>query len=80
MKLTPREAAERARVSQNLIYQWCAEKRLPHLRLGRRGSRGKILIEQADLDAFLERQKVEGGEEPPPAPKPVRQQFQHLKL
>lgn len=53
MRLTAKQAADRARVSVSLIYQWCAERRLRHLRVGARGRRGKILIEEEDLEAFL---------------------------
>jgi excisionase family DNA binding protein len=58
MKLTPRQAAERIGVSPQLIYRWCEERRLPHFRCGGRGRRGRILIDPADLDAFLETLKV----------------------
>jgi excisionase family DNA binding protein len=56
--LTVRQAAERASVSGSLIYEWCAEKRLPHLRLGKSGRRGRILIEESDLAAFMESCRV----------------------
>ena len=37
-----------------MIYKWTTEeRRLPHLRLGGRGKRGRILINVDDLDAFL---------------------------
>lgn len=32
---------------------------LPHYRMGGKGKRGKILIEEASLDAFLQSCKVE---------------------
>lgn len=57
-KLTPKEAAEHARISLALIYQLCDERRLPHYRVGGRGKRGKILINPDDLDTFLETCKV----------------------
>ena len=56
-----KQAAERLGVSPSLVYQWCAERRLPHLRLGRGGRRGKILIEEGDIDAFLATARVESG-------------------
>jgi excisionase family DNA binding protein len=59
MKLTPKMAAERAGVSPSLIYEWCHEKRVPHYRCGGRGRRGRILIEDADLDTFLDTLRVE---------------------
>jgi excisionase family DNA binding protein len=54
MKLTPEQAAKRAGVSRNLVYRWCRERRLPHFRFGGQGRRGRILIEEKDLDEFLE--------------------------
>jgi excisionase family DNA binding protein len=59
MKLTPKTAAERVGVSVSLIYEWCQDKRVPHYRCGGRGRRGRILIEDADLDAFLTTLRVE---------------------
>jgi excisionase family DNA binding protein len=60
MRLTPKQAAERAGVSLSLIYVWIGEKRLPHLRVGAQGKRGRILIEAEDLDQFLASLRVEG--------------------
>jgi excisionase family DNA binding protein len=57
-KLTVKQAAEQARVSPNLIYQLCLERRLPHYRIGSRGRRGKILIESSDLAAFFASCKI----------------------
>jgi excisionase family DNA binding protein len=51
--LTPKEAAELVGCSESLIYQLCDERRLLHYRVGGKGRRGKILIAEADLDAFL---------------------------
>ena len=83
--LSPREAAGRACVSANLIYAWCADGTLPHVRAGAKGKRGKILIAPDDLDEFLAARKVGGRVPPtpptPPAdPRPVRPKFRHLKL
>jgi excisionase family DNA binding protein len=58
MKLTPEHAAEKVGVSRSLVYRWCEEGRLPHYRLGGRGRRGRILIDEGDLEAFLESLKV----------------------
>jgi excisionase family DNA binding protein len=57
MKLTPKEAAEVAQVSSTLIYQWCDEG-LPHYRFGGKGKRGRIFIDPADLERFIESKKV----------------------
>lgn len=57
--LTVKQAAERANVSTALVYQWCNERRLPHYRLGGKGRRGKLLIDPADLDAFMRSLRVE---------------------
>jgi excisionase family DNA binding protein len=51
--LTPKQAAARAGVSLSLVYAWCDDRLLPHYRFGRAGKRGRILIEEADLAAFL---------------------------
>jgi excisionase family DNA binding protein len=57
--LTVKQVAERLRVSASLVYSWCEEHLLPHYRMGGKGKRGKILIEKAALDAFLQNCKVE---------------------
>jgi excisionase family DNA binding protein len=57
--LTVKQAAEQKGLSQQLIYLWCEEQRLAHYRLGGRGRRGRILIDPADLDAFIESQKIQ---------------------
>lgn len=54
VRLTPKQAAERAGVSSNLIYLGCKEGRLALYRLGSEGSRGRILIDPADLDRLME--------------------------
>lgn len=58
--LTVKQVAERLRVSASLVYGWCEDHRLPHYRMGGNGKRGKILIEEDALDAFLQGCKVEG--------------------
>lgn len=58
-KMSIKQAADRTGFSTSLLYQICAERRLPHYRLGRNGKRGKILIDEADLDAFMAASKVE---------------------
>ena len=57
--LTPRQAADEADVSLGLIYDWCATRVLPHFRIGKKGRRGRILIDPADLAAVLASRKVE---------------------
>ena len=61
MKLTIKQAAVRAGVSTKLVYQWCDERRLAHFRLGGSGKRGRIIIEDGDLDTFLKGCRVEAG-------------------
>lgn len=58
--LTVKQVAERLRISASLVYSWCEDQILPHYRMGGKGKRGKILIEEAALDAFLQSRKVEG--------------------
>jgi excisionase family DNA binding protein len=58
--LTVKQAAERATVSESLVYQWIDERRLTHYRLGGKGKRGAIKIDPRDLDAFLATLRVDG--------------------
>jgi hypothetical protein len=39
---------------------------LPHFRFGRKGKRGRVMIEQADLDAFLAAHRHEAKPAIPP--------------
>ena len=78
--MTVKTAAERMSISDSLVYELCACGLLPHIRIGRPGSRGCIRITDADIDAFLASQKV-GGEAPARAP--PRQQkkvFKHVVI
>ena len=57
-KLSPKQAAKRAGVSLSLVYQLCAKRRLKHYRVGGEGRRGKLLIDEDELDRFLESCRV----------------------
>ncbi|QEL17660.1 helix-turn-helix domain-containing protein [Limnoglobus roseus] len=72
MRLTVKQAAERAQVSRSLVYGLLRTGRLKALRIGVRG-RGKWLIEVEELDAFLESCRAAG---PPPAARPP---LRHLR-
>lgn len=61
-KLSPKQAAKRAGVSPSLIYLLCAERRLKHFRIGGEGRRGKLLIDEEDLDRFMESCRVDDDE------------------
>lgn len=52
--LTPKQAAEKSGVSVSLVYQWCKEGLLEHMRLGGNGKRGKVLIDPVSLERFLQ--------------------------
>jgi hypothetical protein len=83
MRLKVKEAAARANLSPGLIYELCALHILPHIRVGRPGTRGCIRIEEVDLDAFLASRKREGRQpEPPPSPKPAKPKstLRHLRI
>ena len=58
--LTVKQVSQRLRISASLVYSWCEDRILPHYRMGGKGKRGKILIEEVALDAFLLSRKVEG--------------------
>jgi excisionase family DNA binding protein len=73
--LTVAEAAGRAGVSDSLVYEWCGEGLLAHYRLGRKGKGGRVMIEEADLDAFLASCRRE-DRPPTPALPPLA----HIKL
>ena len=77
--LTPAEAADLARVSRSMIYSWCDERRLAHIRAGGTGKRGRILIAEDDLDDLLKSLRVaatgcEEGADGPPSP------LKHIRL
>jgi hypothetical protein len=73
MKLTPKEAAIRARVSLSLVYQWCQHS-LTHYRFGQPGKRSLIRIETDDLDHFIAGFRKEGEQVQPPLA------LKHIKL
>lgn len=70
--LTVDEAAARLHVSPSTVYGLCKSGRLPSYRIGIHG-RGKVLIREDDLEAFLQSSKV--------APEqPQRMQLRHIQL
>lgn len=73
--LTPKQVAERLGVSDSLIYEWCSEGTLPHYRFGRKGRRGRILIAEAEFEAFLASCRQERRPGPPPLPN-----LRHIRL
>jgi len=58
--LTVKRVTDKLRISASLVYSWCEDHFLPHYRMGGKGKRGNILIEETALDAFLQSRKVEG--------------------
>jgi len=54
--LTVKQVSERLLISASLVYSWCEDHLLAHYRMGGKGKRGRILIEEAALDAFLQSQ------------------------
>lgn len=79
MKLTIREAVRKldGNVSAQTLYQ-AIKGRLPHYRVSGSGRRGKVLIEESDLMAWLEGQKV--GADSTSAPAVRRPMLHHLKV
>jgi len=55
--LTVTEIAEYIGLSSDMIYILCREKRIPHIRIGRR-----ILFKRAAIDEWLENQMSESVE------------------
>ena len=64
--MTPKQVAERVGVSDSLVYEWCSQGLLPHYRVGRKGRRGKLLIDEKDLEAFLAGCRQEARPQVPP--------------
>ena len=46
-------SADQAKVSVSLIYNWCADGRLAHYRVGREGRRVRILIAPANPEKVI---------------------------
>ncbi len=61
IEMNIREASRRLEIIESLTYQLCREGRLPHVRIGGRGRRGKIVITEPDLADFLA--SVRGSQE-----------------
>jgi hypothetical protein len=81
MKLTIKAAATVAGVCPAVVYGWVTDRLLPVYRLGGKGRRGKILIEDGDLNDFLRSRRVEAaGPAPAPAPRPRPIKLRHLRL
>jgi excisionase family DNA binding protein len=85
MKLCVKQAAARAGVSASLVYEWCRDRLVPHYRCGAKGRRGKVLIEESDLDAFLSACKVNADGAPPgraagPRKRAARLELKHVKV
>jgi hypothetical protein len=81
IRLTVREAANRAGVCPSLIYNWCSTKLLAHYRVGAAGRRGKIVIDETELDSFLQRFRVEAAVATTQSPTRVRKPaLKHLSL
>jgi excisionase family DNA binding protein len=80
---TVKSAAEHLSVCPSIVYDLVGSGALPHFRIGKNGTRGAIRIAEADLEAYLARQKREKGPEVmPPAPKPPRKKtlFRHIRV
>ena len=73
--LTVKQAAKRAGISESLVYEWCAEGVLPHYRFGRKGRRGRILIDETEFEAFLAGCRQEARQNAAPMP-----ELRHIEL
>ena len=61
--LRVREVAKRLSLSTATVYRLCAERKLPHVRLGAR--HGAIRIREQDLQLFLHACEVRPSASPP---------------
>jgi excisionase family DNA binding protein len=50
--LSARQAATRLGVSLSLVYQLCSEMVLKHYRIGGKGKRGRICIEESEVEQY----------------------------
>jgi excisionase family DNA binding protein len=78
--MTVKAAAKRLGVSDSLVYELCACGALPHVRIGRPGSRGCIRISEADIEAYLAAQKVAGTVTPRASPQRQPRVFKHVVI
>ncbi len=67
-RLTVKHLAERHGVSRAIIYVWVEERRFPVLRVGAKGRRGRILIDEDEFVQFLNSQLVAAGAVQPTGP------------
>ncbi|WP_157369389.1 helix-turn-helix domain-containing protein [Zavarzinella formosa] len=68
--MTVKQAAGRIGVSVSLIYALCQEGIIAHARHGRKGKRGVIRIEDAEVERY--REACKGGAGLPPGLKHIR--------
>ncbi len=78
--LTVKAAAERMGISESLVYELCACGSLPHVRIGRPGSRGCIRLTEADIQEFLASQKVGGSATAKAAKARQKKVFKHVVI
>lgn len=80
--LSVKQAAARLGCCAGLVYGLCAAGKIAHSRIGL--GRGKIVIAEEDVAAYLAATRKEGGASlPPPAPRPARPgrpKLTHLRL
>jgi excisionase family DNA binding protein len=60
MKLTINDVVKKleGKIAKSTLYEAVEQKRIAHYRISGTGRRGKILIDEADLEAWLEEQRV----------------------
>lgn len=68
--------AEILQVSPATVYALCAQKKLPHLRIG--AGRGTIRIRQTDLEDYLATATVDAEANAAPKASPLK--LKHLKV
>jgi excisionase family DNA binding protein len=71
--LTPYQVACRLCVSLSLVYQLCKEQQLKHYRFGAEGKRGRIRIEESEVERYLSEQLQVTSS-------PAITTFRHLRL
>ena len=78
--MTVKSAAKRMGISDSLVYELCACGSLPHVRIGRPGSRGCIRLTEDDIQEFLTSQRVGGDAPAKTSPRQQEKVFKHVVI
>lgn len=75
--LTIRQVAKRCNVSESLVYAWTQSGILPSYRFGREGKRGRVMVDENELEGFIAGMKAPARAEEAPALRHVNMKARH---